>query len=84
LTTGTSIPRRIILCLFAAEAIAIADLIARSSGSPISLTGLAKRRGEITRAHHGEAHRFAWPEWICDHNEQARRSHCRRRDEPVG
>jgi SRSO17 transposase len=81
MTTWVSIRRWITLCLLAAAAVAIAHLIARASGCRLTLTGLAKLHGDHTRAAHADEHRFAWADWICDHNDQAKRSHYRRRVE---
>ncbi|MCH7232875.1 IS701 family transposase [Glycomyces sp. L485] len=79
--TWTSVRRWITLCLLAAAAIAIAHHLARSQGSRLSLTGLARLHGQIIRPAHPDDHRYYWSEWICDHNETARRSHYRRRDD---
>jgi SRSO17 transposase len=81
MTKWVSIRRWITLCLLAAAAVAIAHLIARAQGSRLTLTGLAKLYGDHRRIPHGDEHRFAWADWICDHNEQAKRSHYRRRGE---
>ena len=79
--TWTSVRRWITLCLFAACAIAIAHHLARAGGSRLSLTGLARLHAEIIRPDHHDDHRYYWSEWICDHNEAARQSHYRRRDD---
>lgn len=75
----TSVRRWITLAMLAACATAIAHQNVRDAGSRLTLTGLARLYGEITRAvHHDDFHNH-WAEWICDHNEQARRSHYQRR-----
>ncbi|SDD59903.1 Transposase DDE domain-containing protein [Glycomyces harbinensis] len=77
--TWISVRRWITLALVAACATAIAHQRAQAAGSRLTLTGLACLYGEITRAvHHDDFHNH-WSEWICDHNEQARRSHYQRR-----
>ncbi|WP_199038593.1 IS701 family transposase [Glycomyces salinus] len=75
----TSVRRWITLALFAACATAIAHRSAATLGSRLTLTGLARLYGEITRAVHPDEFHNHWSEWICDHNEQARRSHYQRR-----
>jgi SRSO17 transposase len=77
----TSIHRWITLALLAATATAIAHRQAAHHGSRLSLTGLARLYGEITRTHHEQDFHYRWANWICDHNEQARRSHYHRRDD---
>ncbi|GAB4006606.1 IS701 family transposase [Glycomyces albus] len=71
--------RWITLAMLAACATAIAHHRARGLGSRLTLTGLARLYGEITRTVHHDDFHYHWSEWICDHNEQARRSHYRRR-----
>lgn len=77
--TWVSVRRWITLALLAACATAIAHQIARAAGSRLTLTGLARLYGEITRAIYHEDFHNHWSEWICDHNDQARRSHYWRR-----
>ena len=77
--TWVSVRRWITLTLVAACATAIAHQLARALGSRLTLTGLARLYGEINRAAHTTAFHNHWSEWICDHNEQARRSHYQRR-----
>jgi SRSO17 transposase len=81
MTKWTSIRRWITLCLLAAAAITIAHLLTRAKGGRLTMTGLAKLYGDITRAEHSDEHRYAWADWICDHNDQAKRSHYHRRGE---
>lgn len=75
----TSVRRWITLGLLAACATALAHQAARAAGSRLTLTGLARLYGEITRAVHPDHFHNHWSEWICDHNDQARRSHYQRR-----
>ena len=75
----TSVRRWITLALLAAIATAIAHQQSRAEGSRLTLTGLARLYGEITRAVHSDDFHNHWSEWICDHNEQARHSHYQRR-----
>ncbi|GAB3232187.1 hypothetical protein GCM10027447_27780 [Glycomyces halotolerans] len=77
--TWTSVRRWITLALLAATANAIGHQRARTAGSRMTLTGLARLYGEITRARHDQDFHDHWTEWISDHNEQARRSHYTRR-----
>jgi SRSO17 transposase len=79
--TWRSVHRWITLALLAACANAIAHRQTRASGSRMTLTGLARLYGEITRTTHDDDFHDHWTEWICDHNEQARRSHYARRDD---
>src|SRR5690606_29868925 len=74
-----SVRRWISLSLLAACANAIAHRRARPTGSPLTLTGLARLYGEITRTRHDQDFHYRWAEWICDRNEAARRSHYHRR-----
>jgi hypothetical protein len=75
----TSVRRWIILALLAACATAIAHHRARGLGSRLTLTGLARPYDEISRTVHPEDLHHHCSEWICGHNEQARRFHCQRR-----
>lgn len=77
----TSVRRWITLALLAACATAIAHHRARGLGSRLTLTGLARLYGEISRTVHSEDFHHHWSEWICDHNEQARRSHYQKRND---
>jgi len=77
--TWISVRRWITLALLAAAANAIAHNGIRRAGSRLTLTGLARLYGEITRTRHDIDFHHRWTEWICDHNEQARRSHYQRR-----
>jgi SRSO17 transposase len=79
--TWTSVRRWVTLSLLAATACAIAHQAALAGGSRMTVTGLARLYGEITRTRHDDDFHNHWSEWICDHNEQARQSHYRRRDD---
>jgi SRSO17 transposase len=79
--TWVSVHRWITLALLAATANAIAHQHIRRHGSRLTLTGLARLYGEITRTRHDDDFHNHWSDWICDHNDQARRSHYARRDD---
>jgi alpha-D-ribose 1-methylphosphonate 5-triphosphate diphosphatase PhnM len=69
--TWRSVRRWITFALLAACANAIAHTAVRAAGSRLTVTGLARLYGEITRTRHDDEFHDHWIEWICDHNEQA-------------